>query len=146
MFLREHLLKSCQNTRPLDAKGGGEEGPGGNALAEDRLFPRIPRPSPSSLDARHPFPRSPPRAPPCHDAAQLPEGILLASLHEHTERINRMAAVGKNSPLFATGSLDTSVRIWDAGRVSRDYTVCCSKGGNIQILIYLNFTIGCPRD
>jgi phosphoinositide-3-kinase regulatory subunit 4 len=53
--------------------------------------------------------------------AWRPEGVLVAMLCEHTAAINRVATAPDHK-FFITGSDDSTVKVWDIGRLERNVT------------------------
>lgn len=45
-------------------------------------------------------------------------GTMVAHLHEHSESVIKLTPLKPHGPLFASGSIDGTVRLWDANKLS----------------------------
>ncbi|XP_036323773.1 phosphoinositide 3-kinase regulatory subunit 4 [Rhagoletis pomonella] len=45
-------------------------------------------------------------------------GTMIAHLHEHSESVIRMTSLRPNGPIFASGSVDGTVRLWDCNKLN----------------------------
>ncbi|XP_037949245.1 phosphoinositide 3-kinase regulatory subunit 4-like [Teleopsis dalmanni] len=54
-------------------------------------------------------------------------GTLIAHLHEHSESVIKLAALKPHGPLFASGSIDGTVRLWDCNKLNGNQTINKSR-------------------
>lgn len=54
-------------------------------------------------------------------------GTLVAHLHEHSESVIKLTSLKSNGPLFASGSVDGTIRLWDANKLSSNQGINKSR-------------------